>query len=200
MSYSNLTTELVKLHQNSIIAWKANGITYTHTGFLGLVEENHAYNYQLWHAEDRARRDDMGYEFVYHAKREIDQCNQRRNDRMEAIDTWLYQQLQPTPSGCPVHSETPGMMIDRLSILALKAYHMHQQTLRQEVDDAHRATCLAKLEVIESQLQWLSQCLTNLLEDVAKKQRTFFVYHQFKMYNDRTLNPELYLSSQLNAD
>lgn len=186
-------SEITNLHQNSIIQWKTSGIVYQHKDFYGLVEENHAFNYQLWHAEDRARRDDLGYEFVYQAKREIDRFNQLRNNRMEAMDEWLFRCLQPAEfKVCPVNSESPGMMIDRLSILSLKSYHMSLQTQRTDVAEEHRQNCSNKLITIHQQLEQLSQCFGELLEEVRTKKRTFRVYHQFKMYNDPTLNPELY--------
>ncbi|KTC94571.1 DUF4254 domain-containing protein [Legionella erythra] len=190
---NTLIESIEQLHRNRIIEWKQQGINTREQGFLGLVEQNHAFNYQLWHAEDRARREDMGFEFVYQAKREIDYCNQQRNDRMEAMDQWLYQQLQPAaPDACPVHSETPGMMIDRLSILALKAYHMQIQAERTDVEESHRQTCQRKLQTIHAQQHQLMACLSQLLDEVKTKQRTFRVYHQFKMYNDPSLNPEIY--------
>lgn len=185
--------ELVMLHQQCILNWKKQGLFLTQTGFLALVEKNHAFNYQLWHAEDRARREDQGPDFVYQAKREIDHCNQQRNNCMEAMDSWVYQNLQPAPLGsCPVHSETPGMIIDRLSILALKAYHMGLQTRREEASVAHRENCQKKLVIIQEQQQQLKDCLHQLLTEIAAKTRTFRIYHQFKMYNDPDLNPELY--------
>ncbi|MBL7481480.1 DUF4254 domain-containing protein [Legionella bononiensis] len=184
---------ITDLHKNCIIQWKSSGIEYQHKQFYQLVEENHAFNYQLWHAEDRARRDDMGFEFVYQAKREIDACNQLRNNRMEAMDEWLFHLLQPAnPTQCPVNSESPGMIIDRLSILALKSYHMALQTERSDVSEEHRTTCTQKLAIIHNQLEQLSLCLGQLLNEVQAKKRTFRIYHQFKMYNDPTLNPELY--------
>lgn len=195
MRFLELTQQIITLHQEKINAWKATGVHLNQGDLLKLVEENHAFNYQLWHAEDRARREDMGFEYVYHAKREIDAHNQQRNNRMEQIDTWFYQTLKPaTANQCPVHSETPGMMIDRLSILALKAYHMELQTLREEVDSAHREACQAKLHIILAQRQQLQACLTELLEEAENQTRTFRVYHQFKMYNDPNMNPELYTS------
>lgn len=186
-------TTIVSLHKESILRWKSSEVTYCQQNFLALVEENHAFNYLLWHAEDRARRDDMGYEFVYRAKREIDHYNQQRNNRMEAMDEWLFNYLMPADSAsCPVHSETPGMMIDRLSILALKAYHMELQVYRQDADEQHRERCRDKLDVINQQQRQLEDCLINLMSDSIEKKRTFRVYHQFKMYNDPTLNPEIY--------
>jgi hypothetical protein len=196
MVLTHFITELDALHRESILQWKKNTVQLTQLDFFKLAEENHAFNYQLWHAEDMARRDDMGFEFVYRAKRNIDHFNQQRNNRMEMMDTWLQQQLQPAASTtCPVHSETPGMMIDRLSILALKQYHMALQCERTDVDNAHRLNCQNKLDVIQLQQRQLLQCLNELLHEVTNKQRTFIVYHQFKMYNDPTLNPELYCPS-----
>lgn len=191
----SMIKKLPELHKSCIEQWKKTGITRKQQDFLALVEENHAFNYQLWHAEDRARRDDLGADYVYQAKREIDDCNQQRNNRMEAMDSWLFNQLNPAaPETCPVHSETPGMMIDRLSILALKAFHMEIQTKRTGVDEDHRQNCLQKLQVIVAQQKQLQACLENLLEEVMAKSRTFRIYHQFKMYNDPQLNPELYNS------
>lgn len=185
--------EIANLQRDSIVRWKVSELVLTQQNFLALVEENHAFNYQLWHAEDRARRNDMGYEFVYQAKREIDHCNQQRNNRMEAMDGWLFNALQPANSTiCPVHSETPGMMIDRLSILALKAYHMDLQSKRMDAEEAHRQSCQNKWRTIVAQQNQLIECLQQLINEIHAKSRTFRVYHQFKMYNDPTLNPELY--------
>lgn len=195
----HIGTEITQLQDDAIVQWKKNGIQLTQQDILGLIEQNHACNYQLWLAEDRARRDDKGHEFVYLAKREIDDCNQRRNNFMEAIDAWFFKQLKPaSPSHCPVHSETPGMMIDRLSILALKAYHMGLQIERLEVSPEHRQTCQQKLEVIIQQRQQLRSCLDQLLDEIRHQTRTFRVYHQFKMYNDPMLNPELYRTKESN--
>ena len=109
------------------------------------------------------------------------------------MDEWFFHQLQPAAADtCPVHSETPGMIIDRLSILSLKSYHMAIQTTRQDVDQQHREQCTKKLEIINQQLDQLASCLEQLLEEVQAKTRTFRVYHQFKMYNDPNLNPQLY--------
>lgn len=176
------------LHRWQVLPWR-----FEAEGFLAIVESNHALNYQLWQAEDRARREDKGPEFVYLAKREIDRCNQARNDRMEAMDSFLYGALAPADaSTCPVHSETPGMMIDRLSILTLKIFHMALQVQRTDVDAAHQQTCQKKLDLLFLQRQRLQQCLRDLLSDVEAKRRTFYIYHQFKMYNDPALNPQLY--------
>lgn len=192
---------LITLHKESLKLWSQAGVQYSQSGIYQLAEENHAFNYQLWHAEDRARRDDMGAKFVYQAKREIDGFNQQRNNRMEAMDEWFFHHLQPAASDtCPVHSETPGMIIDRLSILSLKSYHMAIQTTRQDVNQEHRQQCTQKLAIIDQQREQLASCLEQLLEEVQEKKRTFRVYHQFKMYNDPNLNPQLYPTQQDSSD
>ena len=161
-------------------------------GFLRLLEENHLRNFTLWHEEDVARRDDLGFEAVYRAKRNIDRFNQERNNFAEQMDQALVAELRPRESGCPRNSETPGMMIDRLSILALKEFHMHEETVRPDASAEHRAKCAEKLARLRRQRDDLATCLAELLADVVAGRRTFSVYFQFKMYNDPALNPQLY--------
>jgi hypothetical protein len=172
--------------------WHQEPPTVTSRGFVQLVEENHQRNFELWHEEDIARRDDLGSERVHVAKRAIDRYNQERNNFIEEMDKALVAELQPAQSGCPKNSETPGMMIDRLSILALKEFHMREETVRTDVGDEHRQNCSAKLARILQQRSDLTECLAELLADVRAGRRTFAVYFQFKMYNDPALNPQLY--------
>lgn len=161
-------------------------------GFNLLVQQNHLRNFQLWHEEDVARRDDLGFEAVYRAKRNIDRFNQERNNFVEEMDQVIVAALQPPTEGCPRNSETPGMMIDRLSILALKEYHMHEEAVRADAAPAHREKCGEKLARIRTQRADLTDCVAALIEDVIARRRTFSVYFQFKMYNDPALNPQLY--------
>ena len=161
-------------------------------GFHRLLEENHLRNFSLWHEEDVARRDDLGFEAVYRAKRSIDRFNQERNNFAEEMDKALVAALSPRESGVPRNSETPGMIIDRLSILALKEFHMHEETVRADASPAHREKCAEKLARIRRQRADLTASLGELLADVAAGRRTFSVYYQFKMYNDPALNPQLY--------
>lgn len=172
--------------------WHAETPAAAGEGFAGLVSQNHLRNFQLWHEEDVARRNDLGFERVFQAKRAIDKYNQERNNFIEEMDKVLVATLQPAESGCPRNSETPGMIIDRLSILALKEYHMHEETVRTDASAAHKETCSAKLARIVRQRSDLTQSLAELLADVAARRRTFAVYYQFKMYNDPALNPQLY--------
>lgn len=195
MDISSFVQQITQFHEQAIVQWKAEGVHLTQQNLMGHIESNHAFNFQLWHAEDRARRDDMGAAFVVKAKREIDHCNQQRNNAMERIDKDLIALLHPAShETCAVHSETPGMMIDRLSILSLKIYHMKEQTLRKDVDENHLKNCLNKYHQLLTQHQQLSSCLQVLLQEIQNQTRTFRVYHQHKMYNDPSLNPELYLS------
>ena len=162
------------------------------TPLLRLAGENHRRNFDLWHTEDEARRDDLGPEHVYRAKRAIDRLNQERNDFIQRMDEWLINELHPPATGCPLNSETPGMMIDRLSILALKTYHMAVEADRTDASSEHRQRATQKRVILDRQRADLQACLQELNADVAQGRRTFRVYFQFKMYNDPTLNPALY--------
>lgn len=188
-------TTIADLQQTLTADWHRRPPAAQGGGFALLISENHLRNFSLWHEEDIARRDDLGSPAVHRAKRNIDRYNQERNNFIEQMDQALVAALRPPESGCPRNSETPGMMIDRLSILALKEYHMHEESVRFDASPAHREKCAAKLAVIRRQRADLTACLAELLADVAARRRTFSVYFQFKMYNDPTLNPQLYGSA-----
>ncbi|MCC7486597.1 MAG: DUF4254 domain-containing protein [Burkholderiales bacterium] len=172
--------------------WHALPAEPSHSGLLGLVEENHRCNFELWHEEDRARRDDLGHEHVYRAKRSIDGWNQRRNDCIERLDRWILERVGAFAEGTPMNSETPGMILDRLSILALKAYHMREEAERADAPEEHRAACRGRLAVILRQREDLGDAFVELMRGVARGTRGFRAYFQFKMYNDPALNPQLY--------
>jgi hypothetical protein len=184
---------IVDLHRQRTDDWHQGPAgTTADGGLMALIEANHRHNFDLWHEEDRARREDQGFEYVYRAKRAIDRLNQARNDAIEAIDVTIAEAFGPFADDCPVNSETPGMVIDRLSILALKAYHMAEQTERTDADADHVAACVAKLKIIEVQRDDLAAALSQLLAEFAAGTRGFRLYRQFKMYNDPALNPQLY--------
>ena len=161
-------------------------------GLMAFVLENHRRNFDLWHEEDRARRDDMGFEYVYRAKRAIDALNQQRNDFIERMDQLLFETLHPAVQTAPLNSETPGMIVDRLSIMALKVFHMEEQTQRTDATDAHIESCRRKVGVLTEQRNDLTGMLQALLEEIGSGKRAYKVYFQFKMYNDPALNPQLY--------
>lgn len=184
--------EIAQLQARLTIAWHETPPAASGENFLRLVQENHQRNFELWHEEDIARRDDLGSERVHQAKRAIDRFNQERNNFIEEMDKSLVASLKPAESGCPKNSETPGMIIDRLSILALKEFHMREEAERQEASAGHREKCAEKLARITLQRSDLTQSLAELIDAVRAGSRTFAVYYQFKMYNDPALNPQLY--------
>jgi hypothetical protein len=162
------------------------------------IETNHRYNIRLWNEEDKARRTDVGDEEIAASKRLIDQHNQKRNDAVEALDEAILKELEevsPKPHA-RLSSETAGAMIDRLSILALKIFHMREQTERHEADAEHIEMCRAKYQRLITQRDDLVFCLDRLLTEAAAGDAYFKVYRQFKMYNDPTLNPYLYSQPQ----
>ena len=158
------------------------------------IDANHRYNGLLWHEEDRARRTDVEPAEVAASKRLIDRHNQLRNDAVEAIDEAILQLLGNTARapGSRLSSETAGAMIDRLSILSLKIFHMRLQTSRADAGADHIDTCATRLRRLAMQRADLASCLDNLLADARVGLAYFKVYRQFKMYNDPSLNPYLY--------
>ncbi|MES2997368.1 MAG: DUF4254 domain-containing protein [Verrucomicrobiota bacterium] len=184
--------EVAALQSRLTALWHETAPVAAGEGFLNLVQENHLRNFELWHEEDVARRDDLGSERVHQAKRAIDRYNQERNNFIEEMDKALVAEFRPVESGVPRNSETPGMMIDRLSILALKEFHMREETVRPDASEGHRSACAEKLVRIVLQRSDLAQCLAELFADITAGKRTFAVYYQFKMYNDPALNPQLY--------
>lgn len=183
MSISN-PSEIVRLQRQRTEEWHRSTPGASESGFLRLVEENHLRNFLLWHEEDKARRNDCGAEGVYRAKRAIDRFNQERNDLMEQMDRHLYDLLKPRTTDCRFNSESPGMMVDRLSILALKEFHIREQLARRDIDDAHVELCRTRHQTILSQMKDLSGAFEELASDVAAGLRSFRVYFQLKMYND----------------
>ena len=155
---------------------------------------NHRFNSLLWAEEDLARRRAVPDSEIAANKRAIDGFNQARNDAAERIDVEILVGLGNVDRspGARQHSETAGMMVDRLSIMSLKIRAMGAQADRVEAGPEHRETCRLKLERLREQCADLAACLDDLLEDMAAGRRYFKIYRQFKMYNDPTLNPFLY--------
>jgi len=157
-----------------------------------LVVDQHRANFDLWHEEDQARDLKATPERIVAIKRAIDRLNQRRNDLMERIDRRLLQAAGKQREEAPLHSETPGMMIDRLSILDLKRFHTDEEIARAGGDEQHARRNRERLAVIEEQRDDLRDALAALWDDVSSGRRRFKLYRQMKMYNDPALNPVLY--------
>ncbi len=163
-------------------------------GLWRWIARNHLCNTLLWDQENRARRRDLPDSEIVRCNRAIDRCNQARNDAVESIDVCLMAVLRQSQAGLHgrLHSETPGAMIDRLSVLSLKIHHMRAQCEREEAGEDHMRACTAKLERLVAQRSDLRDCLDALLADLVAGRACFRLYRQFKMHNDPALNPWLY--------
>lgn len=147
-----------------------------------------------WHFEDIIRDPHINPDEALSLKRRIDRSNQDRTDLVEEIDSWFRQQysnVKPLPEA-RLNTESPAWAIDRLSILALKIYHMKEQTDRTDAQEEHRKKCAAKLQVLLEQQKDLSLAIDQLLEDIEAGRKYMKVYRQMKMYNDPSTNPILY--------
>ncbi len=147
-----------------------------------------------WHFEDIIRDPNIDPAEALVLKRRIDKSNQDRTDMVEDIDTYfrtLYKDVTVQP-GATINTESPAWAIDRLSILALKLWHMNEQTERTDATPDHIATCCGKLAVLLEQQQDLSTAIDQLLDDIAAGRKYMKVYRQMKMYNDPSTNPVLY--------
>ncbi|HMG01812.1 MAG TPA: DUF4254 domain-containing protein [Edaphobacter sp.] len=160
-----------------------------------LIRSQHWANFSLWHEEDKARDPQATDHEIAEVKRSIDRWNQRRNDLVEQIDVELHARFEKAlrpHSEAPLHSETPGMMIDRLSILSLKIFHTREETERTTATTAHRQRNQERLSLLLEQREDLAHSLDALLRDLAEGRRRFKLYRQMKMYNDPELNPAIY--------
>ena len=147
-----------------------------------------------WHLEDLIRDPQIDPMEGLTLKRKIDSSNQDRTDRVEQIDSWLqefYKNVVVQPDAT-INTESPAWAIDRLSILALKIYHMQAECDRTDADQMHRKRCEEKLQVLLAQQQDLTLAIDQLLSDIAHGKKYMKVYRQMKMYNDESLNPVLY--------
>jgi hypothetical protein len=160
-------------------------------GLMALAMAQHRANFELWHEEDKARVPDASNAEIAGVKRAIDALNQKRNDLVEKIDVWLIERLAQS-STAPLHSETPGLIVDRLSILALKIYHTREESVRESATEEHRLRNVERLALLEEQRGDLAECLDVLWAEVLGGTRRFKLYRQMKMYNDPELNPAVY--------
>jgi hypothetical protein len=190
--------QITNMHRTVVERWHHCEVDNPYDGFLGVACQQCGFNYLLWHEEDIARSPDVGDQEIARVKRSIDRLNQQRNDWIERMDDWITAALEQrkvrAADDASLNTETPGSAVDRLAIMALRIYHMEEQLSRQDVDREHIQSVQQKLLVCRIQHADLSQSLSELLDDLAAGRKRHRTYHQFKMYNDPTLNPYLYKS------
>jgi Protein of unknown function (DUF4254) len=163
--------------------------------WLARVARQHRANFDLWHIEDEARTPGATDSELAGVKRRIDSTNQLRNDLAEDLDRalldWLAPQNLPA-AHAPLHSESPGLIIDRLSILSLKLFHTREEARRLDAPAGHAERNRARLAILEEQRADLAACLDALWQQTLAGTRRFKLYRQLKMYNDPALNPSIY--------
>jgi hypothetical protein len=191
-------SDITILHDRLMTLWhqddRADADVIGHA-FMNRVARQHRANFELWHIEDEARRPGASDAELAEVKRRIDTTNQRRNDAVEDLDRALLEGLaeQNLPAaGAVLHSETPGLMIDRLSILSLKIYHTREESCRENAPAGHAERNCERLLILEEQRADLAHCLDTLWSDILAGKRRFKLYRQMKMYNDPSLNPAIY--------
>jgi hypothetical protein len=191
---------VLDLHETTVARWHEREIDNPYEGFLELVCRQHQQNFRLWHQEDIARSPEVSNADLAAVKRVIDRLNQQRNDLIERLDDFLIAELSARgaePRGdARLNTETPGSVIDRLSILALRLHHMEEQACRSDASDDHVAKAKARLEILHEQHRDLAGTLRELLDDLFAGRKRLKVYRQFKMYNDPTMNPYLYAAKR----
>jgi hypothetical protein len=162
--------------------------------FEGLLYQKNWIDTVQWHLEDIIRKPDINPYDGIEIKRRIDRSNQDRTDTVEKMDDYFLEQFRNVSprAGARMNSETPAWLLDRMSILMLKIYHMKEQTERKDVSPDHIARCQQKLNILLEQKNDMRAAYDELLEDISNGNRKFKVYRQMKMYNDTSLNPALY--------
>ncbi len=209
-SVQQIAHAIVGLHDRQTRAWHQPDASTVQQGeaqsaevsgeqaaFLEAVERQHRANFDLWHIEDEARRPEASDGEIASTKRRIDRTNQQRNDLAEKLDLLLLSQLEPLGLPCPtapLNSESPGLIIDRLSILSLKTFHTREEIDRPNPPAGHGERNRSRLAILEEQRQDLARCLDDLWQQSLAGTRRFRLYKQLKMYNDPALNPAIYSS------
>jgi len=191
--------EITQLHDQLTQLWHEDARANAGGNeWLDRVGRQHRANFDLWHIEDEARTPGATDTDLANVKRRIDTTNQLRNDLAEDLDRmlldWLAARRLPNPDA-PLHSESPALIIDRLSILALKIYHTRDEACRRDAPPGHAERNRSRLAVLEEQRADLVHCLDAMWRYTLAGTRRFKLYRQMKMYNDPTLNPAIYRKS-----
>lgn len=189
-------SEITQLQIDTVALWHREPISNTFSGFKELVCRQHEFNYRLWHEEDIARSPSVTDQQIANVKRSIDKLNQARNDMIEKVDDAITECLCDAgiqaEVDAPINTETAGSAIDRLSIMSLRLYHYNEQLERADVDAEHRAKVEDRIALCQQQHGDLSNSLQELLNDIVAGKKQHKTYRQMKMYNDPSLNPEIY--------
>ncbi|MGA2806899.1 MAG: DUF4254 domain-containing protein [Terracidiphilus sp.] len=199
--------QIVKLHDRETGAWHQTQVAAemaslptkaqagSNADWLERVTRQHRANFDLWHIEDEARAPGASDTELAEVKRRVDRTNQIRNDLVEELDrallAWLEPQGLPNPAAA-LNSESPGLVIDRLSILSLKIYHTREEAQRADAPPGHATRNSDRLAILEQQRADLANCLDALWRETLAGTRRFKLYRQLKMYNDPSLNPAIY--------
>lgn len=196
LSPRNLVADALVMHEETVAKWHHSPIENECEGLMNVICQQHEFNYRLWHEEDVARSPYVGDMRIAEVKRAIDKFNQQRNDWIEQIDAHLIHAISESGvknnPDAKLNTETPGSVFDRLSISALRTYHMKEQLDRDDVDHEHTQKVEQRIAICETQRVDLSNALVELLDDIIAGEKQLKVYKQLKMYNDPTLNPFLY--------
>jgi len=192
--FNNLFDRVIAhYHIEDTVSQKFNN-PFKNTGLEQLLYRKCWIDTVQWHYEDIIRLPDINPEEALTLKRKIDASNQDRTDMVEYIDSYylnLYKDVT-IKKDATINTESPAWAIDRLSILALKIYHMKEEAFRESASKNHRETCQTKLNVLLEQREDLSKAIDDLIDDIAAGKKYMKVYKQMKMYNDDSLNPMLY--------
>jgi hypothetical protein len=187
---------ILKLQGTTVTAWHGTDDVKATVPLERLVLEQHRFNFDLWHEEDQARRTDVTDAEIARVKRAIDGLNQKRNDAIETLDQYFIADIAAKKikahKAARLNTETPGSVIDRLSVLSLRIYHMQEEIDRKDATAEHRKKCSDKLKLMNLQKKNLSKSFDELLADLYSGKKILRSYRQFKMYNDPSLNPALY--------
>lgn len=199
--------EILAMQIRTTEAWHLSDVANSYDdgsrteSLISIACQQHIYNFLLWHEEDIARSRDVSDSEIAQVKRNIDILNQKRNDWIERIDDWIADDILSSNvivrPDARLNTETPGSVFDRLSILALRIYHLREQLQRTDVDEAHIESVEQKIAICRLQHAELSQSLRELLEDIYTGVKRHRTYRQLKMYNDPSLNPYLYNSREV---
>jgi len=196
----SLVTQIVELQTDCVVLWHDQSIISAvdpegSGGLVPLILVNHEINFRLWHEEDLARDPDATDTKIANVKRNIDRLNQRRSDAVESIDNGFAVWLSDngvTAKTDERNTETVGSAFDRLSILALRVYHLRVESEREGLTQPHRDRTESSLSVATAQQTLLAKSLQTLIDEIVAGRKRHQTFKQLKMYNDPSLNPVLY--------